>query len=163
MLQRPIVAFSIEDKNAINAKIKRQQKSILQNPNKRHNAKLSTNIANTNSNKFNNTKLEETNDSEVNKYLGVTAKPGPQKMRSKFKLQTQAKLHIQNLKLSKKKLKNMKKPLAERKGDHIKQPKQKQNKSIQNTKDDIHLTKLINDYKDKLGQNIKKKSKWYEK
>lgn len=133
----------------------------MQNPNnKRHRIDTAPSSKRNVNNKTNKPK-DGIQNIEVNEYSGVTAKPGPQKMRTKFGLKTQANLHIQNLKRTKNQMKKMKKSFAERKVDHIRQPKQKQNKK-QGTKDDARLSKLINDYKNKLGQSITQKSKWYE-
>lgn len=101
-------------------------------------------------------------DVQEKPFTGVTAKPGGvNKMRSKYKLRTQAQLHHENLKKEKKKQKTMKKSLQERKQDFIRQPSQKQGKGKKD-KDD-NFAKLVNKYKSNLITNTTaKKNKWYE-
>ncbi|KAF7287821.1 hypothetical protein GWI33_000174 [Rhynchophorus ferrugineus] len=149
--KRPIVTFSIENKTALNAKIKRQQKSKFKNPNSKD---YDPNLAKENTNTTG-TEVE----CDVKPFSGITAKEGTiQKMRSRYKLGVQAKLHYENIKKEKRKQKMTKKSLAERKKDFIRQPKQKMN----NKSKDDNFSKLVNDYKKMLTSDVAKKSKWYE-
>lgn len=150
--RRPIITFSIENKSALKAKIKRQEKSRLKNPKAKD---------------YDPTLVEKgliteslVNDEEnVKSFSGITAKAGTvQKLRSRYKLTEQAKLHHETLRKEKKKRKMTKKTLNERKKDFIKQPKQKINKKNQ----EDNFSNLVNNYKDKLmGGIAAKKSKWY--
>lgn len=164
--KRPIVTFSIENKKMINARLKRLEKSKTNNKNieaehtEHKDGKKFTKMSR--KRKFNETKEVATTENEVNQFSGVTAKPGTkQKMRSRYKLSTQAKLHYENLKKEKRKQKNSKKTLKEKKKDFIKQPKQKMNK---NSGEKDNFSKLVSSYKNKLinAEPLTKKSKWYE-
>ncbi|EFA01819.1 RNA-binding protein 28 [Tribolium castaneum] len=152
--KRPIVAFSIENRAMIKAKQKRLEKSRLKNPKcKEFNPKV---VKEDQERKQK--RLNETHDTE-GEFVGVTAKPGKQKMRSRYNLKTQARLHLENLKKEKKKAKFSKKTLKERKQDFTKQPKQKINKKKEND----NFSKLVADYKKKLlALPVQKKTKWYE-
>ena len=85
LLQRPIVAFSIENKTILNIKQKRLGKTVgnLVKAEDRSN--------------FN--KKSVSNDGNIveekKSFVGVTSKPGNVKMRNRFKLGTQAKIHGQ--------------------------------------------------------------------
>lgn len=152
--KRPIVAFSIENKAMIKAKLKRLEKSKLKNPKcKQFDPKVVQDDQK---------KIVENNQKFVNteKYAGVVAKPGIQKMRSRYNLKTQAQLHHENLKKEKKKLKNVKKSFEEKKKDFIKQDKQK----IVRKHEDDGFSKMVSEYKQKLlnGAPVVKKAKWYE-
>ncbi|XP_030754169.1 RNA-binding protein 28 [Sitophilus oryzae] len=149
--KRPIITFSIENKSALNAKTKRQQKSKLKNPKSKE---FDPSLV-----QKDNTKLATESSSEVKPFAGITSKEGAvQKMRSRYKLNVQAKMHYENVKKEKKKNKMTKKPLSERRKDFTKQPKQK---IVNKTKDDT-FSKLVNDYRKILDNNVVKKSKWYE-
>lgn len=100
-LQRPIVAFSIENKAIMNIKQKRLEKSQAKNPlctdqhiGKRDNkkAKLLQSDEDLDQQRLKNGNLgqEETED-----FVGVTAKPGNTKLPTRFGLQTQARIHKQ--------------------------------------------------------------------
>ncbi|XP_041969805.1 RNA-binding protein 28 [Aricia agestis] len=150
---RPIVSFSIEDRTALNARKKRLEKSIANNPlarkdggeqnNKKRNRKRKSNQVpdesyvkkgrfDKNSNKQNSNapvgKFVRKPDDEA-EFTGLTAKEGSQhKMRSNHKLKAQADIHRQNVKMEKKKswrTMQLKKAAKER----IKQPKQTVNKN----------------------------------
>ncbi|KAJ2945291.1 hypothetical protein O0L34_g9371 [Tuta absoluta] len=155
---RPIVSFSIEDRTALNARKKRLEKSIANNPlanqndnqkSNRRNRKRKTQMPPDESyvkkQKFDkkpqNNKGFESNgfepgkfvrrpmDSEGGEFTGLTAKQGAQhKMRSSHKLHTQAEVHRQNVKLEKKHGKR-KLGLIKAAKERIKGPKQKINKS----------------------------------
>lgn len=153
---RPIVSFSIEDRTALNARKKRLEKSIANNP-------LAKNTDTENKKGRNRKrKIEQPDESymkkrkfdkkgednnvfnkmennvgkfvrrpkdDVNEYTGLTAKEGSQhKMRSNHKLKTQAEMHRQNLKIEKKKNKRAIRLKMAMK-ERIKMPKQKMNKT----------------------------------
>ncbi|GBP05620.1 RNA-binding protein 28 [Eumeta japonica] len=148
---RPIVSFSIEDRTALNARKKRLEKSIANNPQMkkndpkipdRKNRKRKNAIGKPDESKSKKGNFERKNKSnneagkfvklhndEVNEYTGLTAKEGSQhKMRSNQKLKMQADVHRQNVKIEKKKNKRaMKLKMAAK--ERIKQPKQKINKN----------------------------------
>ncbi|XP_066146381.1 RNA-binding protein 28 [Euwallacea fornicatus] len=149
--QRPIVCFSIESKTALKAKIKRQEKSRIKNPKaKDYVPKL---VAQKHT--------PAVDNGDIADYAGIAAKEGTvQKMRGRYKLNQQAKLHYENVKKEKRKKKMSKKSLKEKKKDFTKQPKQKINKSRQ--EDDF--SKMVSGYKKKLGEAFEnsKKSKWYQ-
>ncbi|XP_066252759.1 RNA-binding protein 28 [Euwallacea similis] len=149
--QRPIICFSIESKTALKAKIKRQEKSRIKNP------KSKDYIPEVAAQK----PSPVVDNEDIAGYAGIVAKEGTvQKMRSRYKLNQQAKLHYENIKKEKRKKKMSKKSLEEKKKDFIKQPKQKVNKSKQ--EDDF--AKMVSGYKKKLGEAFgdTKKSKWYQ-
>lgn len=152
--KRPIVAFSIENKVMVNARVKRLEKSRLKNPKcKDYNPKLKEIEAENKKRK-----LEDTEEN-LPEYSGIPAKPGVQKMRSRHKLTTQAQLHYENVKKEKRKQKFQKKSLKERQKEFIKQPKQKINKK---KFESDNFSKMVNDYKSKLmSVPVSKKEKWY--
>ncbi|XP_044255776.1 RNA-binding protein 28 [Tribolium madens] len=152
--KRPIVAFSIENRAMIKAKQNRLEKSRLKNPKCKQ---FDPKVVKEDQEKKQK-RLNETEDIEGD-FVGVTAKPGKQKMRSKYNLKTQARLHMENLKKEKKKAKFAKKTLKDKKQDFTKQPKQKINKKKENDS----FSKMVSDYKKKLlAKPIVKKTKWYE-
>ncbi|XP_050308070.1 RNA-binding protein 28 [Anthonomus grandis grandis] len=149
--KRPIITFSIESKTALKAKIKRQEKSRLKNPKSKD---FDPNLV----------KKEQTEatgeEPDIKPYAGVTTTEGKvQKMRSRYKLTEQAKLHYKTLKKEKRKQKMAKKTLQEKQKQFIKQPKQKINK----VKQEDNFSKMVSNYKKKLigGMQDLKKSKWY--
>jgi len=149
--QRPIICFSIESKTALKAKIRRQEKSRVKNP-KSKDYKNEV-VGNTNE-----VPIEEDPES----FTGITAKAGTvQKMRSRYKLTEQAKLHYQTLKKEKRQKKMAKKSLSEKKKDFIKQPKQKLGRG---KGEDDNFSKMVSSYKKRLGEalQVSKKSKWYQ-
>ncbi|CAH0560297.1 unnamed protein product [Brassicogethes aeneus] len=153
--KRPIVAFSIENRVMVNARQKRMEKSRQKNPkHKDYNPELNKIEDESKKRKF---EVEE----NLQEFSGVPAKPGPQKMRSRYKLSTQAKLHHENLKKEKKKKKFAKKSLSEKKQEFTKQPRQKINQKKGNDRDDF--SKLVSDYKNRLTSGpFPTKAKWYE-
>ncbi|RZC40310.1 RNA-binding protein 28, partial [Asbolus verrucosus] len=153
--KRPIIAFSIENKSMIKAKQKRLEKSRLKNPKCRD---FNPNFVKAEEEK-NKKRAEANNESKQEKFAGVAAKPGVQKMRSKHNLKTQAKLHYENLKKEKKKQKFAKKSFKEKQQEFTKQPKQKVNKK---KKSNDNFGKLVTDYKKLLRASEVKKTKWYE-
>ncbi|XP_060806236.1 RNA-binding protein 28 isoform X2 [Amyelois transitella] len=150
---RPIVSFSIEDRTALNARKKRLEKSIANNPlakkegtgkqdnqaegKKRINRKRKLSVPDESYLKKKRFEKNNEKDSSIGKfvrrpvedeYTGLTSKEGSQhKMRSNFKLRAQADVHRQNVKMDKKnnwRAKKLKKAMRER----VKQPKQRVNK-----------------------------------
>lgn len=160
--KRPIVAFSIENRAILKAKEKRLQKSKMRNPNsKDYNPGDQKEEKSVNKRKdgSNMVKTGSVNtDGNMNQYSGVAATPGIKKMRSRFNLKSQAKLHFENLKQEKKKRKSTK-ALDERRKDFRKQPRQK----INNKKQAVdNFSVLVNKYKQNLKSVPLKTSKWYE-
>lgn len=162
--KRPIVAFSIENRSMIKAKEKRLLNSKLQNPKCKEN-NLQTAKTKGSGKKVENRKrkLDATSIDEMDKFSGVAAKPGVSKMRSRYNLKTQAKLHHENLKKEKKKLKYEKKTLQQRKKEFIRQPQQKVNKKMKRNVDADNFSKMVKSYKQTLlSVSPEKKAKWYE-
>ncbi|CAG9764188.1 unnamed protein product [Ceutorhynchus assimilis] len=154
--KRPIITFSIESKAALKAKIKRQEKSKLKNPKSKD---FDPTLVNAQQGNHEQMQIDQP---EVQRYAGVTAKAGTvQKMRSRYKLSQQVKIHTETLKKEKQNKKMAKKSLSERKKDFIKQPKQKINKKNQ----EDNFSKMVNNYKKKLidglGGAKKKGGNWY--
>lgn len=160
--KRPIVAFSIENRAKLKAKEKRLENSRMRNPNYKN---------------YDHTKANQKTDErrgikrpfeiqvkeEQNRFTGVTATPGNKKMRSKFNVKTQAKVHFEQLKKEKRKKKLAKKTLQEKQQEFTKQPRQKINKKKLKTSD--NFSKLVNEYKQKLlnsSESITGKKKWFE-
>lgn len=152
--KRPIVAFSIENMSMVKAKEKRLLSSKMKNPNSK--------IFDPNLTK---PKTEEGDgiEAEAKEFSGTTAKPGVMKMRSRYNLKTQAKLHHEHLKKQKKKMKfEKKRTLEQKKQDFIRQPQQKINKNPKKKVDD-NFSQLVSSYKKKLlSADTTKKSKWYD-
>ena len=172
--RRPIVSFSIENRVMVNAKQKRAQKSRENNPLWPGN-KAKRKGENTNeevpTKKFKAQKPQKTeriektkttDDSNKKSYSGMVAKPGENKLRTKFKLRTQAALHNQTVKKEKKMKKSTKKLQEKRRNrnENKKEAKPKQRTKVK--ADDVNLDKLVNRYKNKLNSIELKKSKWYE-
>ncbi|XP_045504703.1 RNA-binding protein 28-like [Colias croceus] len=149
---RPIVSFSIEDRTALNARKKRLEKSIANNPlankdtedgagkgkgkNRKRKRPAIPDESYAKKTRFDK-KPQETvgkfvkrpDNDQIDEYTGLTAKAGaPHKMRNNHKLRMQADVHRQNVKMEKKKSKrswHLKMAARER----VKQPKQKINKN----------------------------------
>ncbi|KAI4463916.1 rna-binding motif protein 14b [Holotrichia oblita] len=160
--KRPIVAFSIENRAILKAKEKRLQKSKMRNPNSKDYNPEYQKEEKPNDKKKQASNMMKTStvnrDGNMNQYSGVAATPGIKKMRSKFNLRSQAKLHFENLKNEKKKRKSTK-ALDERRKDFRKQPRQK----INNKKQAVdNFSVLVNKYKQTLKSVPLKTSKWYE-
>lgn len=159
-LQRPIVSFSIEDRTALNARKKRLEKSIANNPlaqkgdndepRSKRNRKRKLNMPPDESyvkkgrfdknakNKPNNNEIgrfvKNPQNDEMGEYTGITAKEGTiHKMRNNHKLRTQADIHRQTVKMEKKQS-NRSRYLKMAAKERIKQPKQKINKNKSNGK-----------------------------
>ncbi|KAL6258760.1 hypothetical protein P5V15_010708 [Pogonomyrmex californicus] len=161
--RRPIIGFSIENRVMVNAKARRLQKSRENNPlcsenkNKRKNDDTEKEIS------AKRVKVRKLNDSDEKPYTGITSKLGQDKLRSKFKLKTQAELHMRAIK-KQKKLNKTTKQLNIVKKEKIKE--KQDNKTMKQTKkfdaDDTNFNKLLNNYRNKLKGIDLKKSKWYE-
>ncbi|KRT79604.1 RNA binding protein [Oryctes borbonicus] len=163
--KRPIVAFSIENRTALKAKEKRLQRSKMRNPIcKDYSAEFVKEDdikKNKQTTEFTKKLLNKGNsviDTTSSEFSGVAALPGVKKMRSKYNLKTQAKLHFENLKQAKKKRKSIK-TLTEKKKDFRKQPRQKIGKKKEETDS---FSVLVNKYKQNLKSVPLKTSKWYE-
>lgn len=167
--KRPIVAFSIENKSVINARNKRLIKSKLNNPlSKEFNPKAPAGNMNKSLKQQNkqvkHAKFRARDNSQVeSEYTGVTSKPGRvDKMRSKHKLTTQARIHHETLKNEKKKIKLTRRVLKKKKDDYLKQAKQKKGKGKKKPKED-NFTKLVDKYTSSTVKGSKvKKRKWFE-
>lgn len=144
------MAFSIENKSVLNAKKKRIEKSKLNNPTylKKH--------PNAPKPKENPNK-KPTRQSEPAEFMGVTAKQGDTKFRSRTKLKTQAMIHHENVKKRKKQLKR--KLDKTTKKEPIRQPQQKRNAK---KPEPDNFSKLVNKYKTNLSVGSAKIKKWYE-
>nr|CAH7733611.1 unnamed protein product [Callosobruchus chinensis] len=162
--KRPILSFSIENKVMIKAKQKRLEKSRMYNPtSKNFTPQTNSKQKDKRFTKRNNNSGHETEmriEEELPSYSGVPTEPGKvEKMRSRYKLVTQAKMHYENVKKAKKMNKNQKKTLAEKRKEFTKQPRQKINKKSEHDS----FSKMVNEYKNKiLSAPTAKKSKWYE-
>ncbi|PSN38981.1 RNA-binding protein 28 [Blattella germanica] len=160
--KRPIVAFSIENKAIMNIKQKRLEKSRTKNPlysgNVDHQKGGKLNSDNHERKPHESLKTEEERDS----YVGVTSKPGNTKMRNRFRLKTQAKLHSQMV--HKTKLKQKKQHKIEQHKqitkEKIKDSKPKKGTKRKLDEDDSTFSKLVSKYKDNLISASGKK--WYE-
>ncbi|XP_014208656.1 RNA-binding protein 28 [Copidosoma floridanum] len=174
--QRPIVAFSIENRVMVNAKQKRHEKSLQHNPTWKRSAdgddygnaqskvskKAQENKPNPNKRHKNSSRpLGVSESEEVKKFAGVTSRPGNTGMIGKFFLKKQAKMHEENLKRQKKQKKGAKKMTAQKfeQAASRKEAKPKQGK-MKPDADEINFSKLVNSYKNKLSSVST--SKWYE-
>ncbi|KAL4703346.1 hypothetical protein ACJJTC_013112 [Scirpophaga incertulas] len=151
---RPIVSFSIEDRTALNARKKRLEKSIANNPLSKKNNNVGNEGYKSRKRKsqappdesymkkrktVRNEKNSKPNeigkfvrrplDDDMTDYSGLTAKEGTQhKLRSNHKLRVQADIHRQTVKIEKKKSQRAMR-LRKAAKERIKQPKQKVNKN----------------------------------
>lgn len=174
---RPIISFSVEDRNALNLKSKRLEKSKQQNPT--YQEKLEKEKLNENNipGKFvllkrpynenfikPNKKQKISNDSEnLETFSGVIAKEGVTNFRSNRKMNEQSEKHMKNL-TKRKKLEKTKKQAKE-----IQKEKQLMGKTKAKPKvQDDNLKELFFEYK-KLFDNVSngakigvKKRKWHE-
>ncbi|XP_011257211.2 RNA-binding protein 28 [Camponotus floridanus] len=165
--KRPIVGFSIENRILVNAKERRIQKSRDRNPlwsgnkNKRKSEdKEETSIKRV--------KVRKVVEDELNEksYTGITGKLGQDKLRSNFKLKSQADLHMRTMKKQKKltktikQLEVVKKAKTKKMQDNM--PATKQVKKFDTDTNDTNFNMLLNNYRNKLKDINLKKSKWYE-
>ncbi|XP_034948872.1 RNA-binding protein 28 [Chelonus insularis] len=166
---RPIVAFSIENKVIVNVKKRRIEKSRERNPLWRKKYGLDDmndskkSIESAPKRMKNNPDNTNKDDTQIPQFSGLTSKPGKSgKLRSTYKLKTQAVLHNKIRKNERRVEKNMKINKAEKKNrsnsEKVIKPKRKNNKI---NKDDVNFNNLVDKYKNKL-KVTPSKSKWYE-
>lgn len=132
----------------------RQTKPKINQPNNPNNKSIKKHE------KFNNQPKPNHENSDISEpdFMGVAAKPGVNKMRSRYNLKTQATLHQQQLKEEKRKKKKVKKTF-EQKFDSMKQPKQ----MVKEKSDRDTFSKMVDRYKNMLsGVSPAKKAKWFE-
>ncbi|XP_044748099.1 RNA-binding protein 28 isoform X2 [Coccinella septempunctata] len=155
--KRPIVTFSIERKTAINAKLKRLERSRQKNPvSKQYDPKLVEQERKRKEENAKNVPKLNTNENLKN-FAGIPGKPGVQRMRNNFKLSQQAAKHYESVKNEKKKKKMAKKTLKEKKKDFTKEAKQK----IRNKEESDEFSKMISSYKKTISNAPSLKTKWY--
>lgn len=117
MFQRPIVAFSIENRGVLNQKAKRVARSRQKNPLCKDYKPEETDEAPAKKRKLVSREKVELRDEPD--YAGIEAKPGSTvKMRQKFKLKNQAAQHVQDVRKEKRDLKFSRKV---RRTEHVKQ------------------------------------------
>lgn len=177
--KRPIVAFSIENRIMVNAKQRRIEKSREKNPlwlgdptkregeddnKKERPAKRfkSDNKTVSDERTVKKSKHIDVEKSLTKPFAGMEGKPGENKLRSKFKLKTQAALHHQTLKKEKKMSKSAKKLELKRKQAEAAKREVKPKQGTKINPDDVHFAKLVNNYKEKLQSIASTRSKWYE-
>lgn len=124
-LQRPIVAFSIENKAIMNIKQKRLEKSRARNPLctddnvVKHGNKRTESLRNDGESAQSRTENGNIVTEETEGFVGLTAKPGNKKLRTRFGLRAQAEIHKQSV----------------HKDKHKKKLKRKLDQHIHNTKE----------------------------
>lgn len=117
MFQRPIVAFSIENRGVLNQKAKRVARSRQKNPLCKDYKPEETDETPAKKRKLVSREKVELRDEPD--YAGIEAKPGSTvKMRQKFKLKNQAAQHVQDVRKEKRDLKFSRKV---RRTEHVKQ------------------------------------------
>ncbi|XP_046394717.1 RNA-binding protein 28 [Ischnura elegans] len=165
--QRPIVAFSIENRAILNARHKRLLKSQAMNPLYQGSAKkLSSGKGGAEKGgrgrkNFQGATAEEQADEMVPKYGGLTGKPGVSSLRSKKKLQGQLKTHVENVKKNKQKKKKaqLQQPKLRKVSDARSQPSLEKKLKRKLSTGDEAFTQLVKKYKQQLTSNVQK---WYE-
>ncbi|XP_076294345.1 RNA-binding protein 28 isoform X2 [Lasioglossum baleicum] len=165
--RRPIVSFSIENRVMVNAKQKRIQKSRENNPTWPGNKAKRKGEATNEETPIKRSKFGESSKSEVNEagkkpFVGMVAKQGENKLRSKFKLRNQAAVHHQTVKKEKKMKKFSQKLKEKRKNRNENKNEIKPKQRTKLKAEDVNLDRLVNSYKNKLQSIELKKSKWYE-
>lgn len=166
--RRPIVSFSIENRVMVNAKQKRIQNSREKNPTwpgnkvKRKGEATNEETPMKKSKFGESSKAEANNESSRKPYVGMVAKQGENKLRSKFKLKNQAAVHHQTVKKEKKMKKFSQKLKEKRKNRNESKNEIKPKQRTKLKAEDVHLDKLVNSYKTRLQSIELKKSKWYE-
>ncbi|CAL1689512.1 unnamed protein product [Lasius platythorax] len=163
--RRPIVGFSIENRILVNAKERRIQKSRDRNPlwsgnkNKRKSEDAKEEIP---IKRVKDRKVIE-NESNEKSYTGIIGKLGQDKLRSNFKLKSQAELHMRAMKKQKKLSKTIKQLEAAKKAKTKKmQDNMPTTKRVNKSDVDTNFNMLLNNYRNKLKGIDLKKSKWYE-
>lgn len=160
--RRPIISFSIENRIMVNAKQKRIQKSREQNPLwPGHKEKRKADETN-DKKSAKKSRIESPGESDAKPYSGVVGKPGQTKLRTKFNLKSQAAVHHETVKKQKKMNKAAKKLQAKKQERQKSKNEVKVKPKIKVNPDDVHLDKLVNNYKKKLESINPVKSKWYE-
>ncbi|KAF5302349.1 hypothetical protein FQA39_LY10388 [Lamprigera yunnana] len=162
--KRPIVAFSIENRSKLQTKERRAINSKLKNPQSKcyNPAAVKEKVKKDKRSKYEDNRYQ-VSDAGIEKYSGIKASFGNNKMRSKFNLRTEAQMHLEQVKKDKrrKKMATTKQPLKQ---------KQKVAKSMKIKRNafkiDDNFSKLITNYKQKLlnagNANFEKQKKWYE-
>lgn len=118
VFQRPIVAFSIENRAILNIKMKRLERSRQKNPLSKDYKPDEEEEVPAKKSRFE--KEENYKGQYEPEYAGLVAKPGGLKMRKKHKLQNQAIQHKQDVKKQKHEMKMSRKV---RRSEHIKKKK----------------------------------------
>ena len=180
---RPILSFSIEDKNVLNIKERRQERSKVNNPTyqkklekikEKKKAKKLEKAKNDRKDKKPapqaTSKPAQTNDQDAEVYSGFAAKPGAfVKMRGTFKLKEQSKIHEKSMQESNKKSRREKHNAEIKKEkDEKKQDKTPKKRKIDEGTHD-NLTKMIDKYKNLIRGNddasdskrMKTRGKWF--
>ncbi|XP_023719481.1 RNA-binding protein 28 isoform X2 [Cryptotermes secundus] len=166
--RRPIVAFSIENKAIMNIKQKRLEKSQAKNPlySGQHVGKCASKTGKSLRNNEDPDERRTGNDTimteETEEFVGITAKPGNKKLRTRFGLKTQAEIHKQSLHKDKHRQKikrrfdQQRRSMKEKKKDP--QPKKGVKRKLD--EDDTAFSNLVGQYKKKLMAAPVKK--WYD-
>ncbi|KAG8225028.1 hypothetical protein J437_LFUL000005, partial [Ladona fulva] len=154
--KRPIVAFSIENKDILNAKQKRLQKSQAMNPLFQQKQKSLGDESKTGGKgKGRRAAMgssQNTDSEELPSYGGLTSKPGPTKLRAKHKLKDQLQLHVSKIKQDKKKKKVLQQlPKLRKVSDSHGQASKEKNLKRKSNVEDASFLKLVNKYKTKLA------------
>ncbi|KDR23731.1 RNA-binding protein 28 isoform X3 [Zootermopsis nevadensis] len=166
--RRPIVAFSVENKAIMNIKQKRLEKSRAKNPlytgqnivkrgNKRTNS--SRDDENSAQSRAENGKIVT---EETEQFLGVTAKPGSKKLRTRFGLKSQAEIHKQSIHKDKRKQKQKRMFDQQMRNtkEKRKDPQPRRGVKRKPDEDDAVFSSLVSQYKKKLMAVPVKK--WYD-
>lgn len=166
--KRPIVAFSIENKAIMNIKQKRLEKSRAKNPlyTGQHTGKFGSKTATSLRNKGDSAETRTENGSvmteETEEFVGVTAKPGNKKLRTRFGLKTQAEIHKQSVHKDKRRQKIKRRVDQQRHSmkEKRKDPQPKKGVKRKLDEDDTAFSNLVGQYKKKLMAAPMKK--WYD-
>lgn len=180
---RPVLAFSIEDKNVLNIKERRTERSKLNNPT--YQKKLETLKIKKKAKKLEKKKDKKPiakaaaappkepifdNPDDAEDFSGFTAKPGAfVKLRGTFRLKEQSKIHEKSMKDRNKKVKRDKQIAENRlEKDDKKQDRQPKKRKIEEGTQDS-LSKMIDKYKNMIkgdegapeGKRLKTRGKWF--
>lgn len=171
------MAFSIEDKNVLNIKKRRLERSLTNNPTyQKKMEELKVKKAKKNKErkdkklKLTDNKIKPTPPTEENveAYSGYTTKPGQQtKIRGTFKLKQQSMIHEKSTLQQKKLAKKEKQQKDIRKAQMEKNKEKKTSKRKVTTETTDSLTKMIEKYKSMIKSNDdgpaskKARGKWY--
>ncbi|CRK95006.1 CLUMA_CG008492, isoform A [Clunio marinus] len=178
---RPIVSFSIEDKNVLNIKEKRKERSMLNNPTyqkkleklklKKLEKKKAKSLKDKKNKKLSPVATNDEKEEQGESYSGFAAKPGAfVKLRGTFKLKEQSKIHEKSMQDHNKKAKREKLMTEIRKDKEEKKLNQTKKRKIDSTTHDS-LSKMIDKYKSLITGNdddesttkkrIKTRGKWF--